>query len=37
MEYTNNGDLYQKIQEHQKQGTLVKEDDIWKIFIQVCP
>ena len=35
MEYTNSGDLYQKIQDHQKRGQLVKEEEIWSIFIQV--
>ena len=35
MEYTNNGDLYQKIMEHQKKGSYIKEDEIWSIFIQV--
>ena len=35
MEFLDNGDLYQKIVEHQKQGTLMKESDIWNIFIQV--
>jgi len=33
MEYTNNGDLYQKIMEHQKKGAYIKEDEIWSIFI----
>jgi len=35
MEYANNGDLFQKIVEHQKKGTLFNEADIWNIFIQV--
>lgn len=35
MEFCDNGDLFQKIQENQKNGTLFKESDIWNIFIQV--
>ena len=35
MEYCNNGDLFQKIVEHQKKGTLFPEIEIWSIFIQV--
>ena len=35
MEYANNGDLFQKIVEHQKKGTLFNENEIWSIFIQV--
>jgi len=35
MEYTNNGDLFQKITDHQKKNQYVKEDEIWNIFIQV--
>jgi hypothetical protein len=33
MEYTNNGDLFQKITDHEKKSQYVKEDDIWNIFI----
>jgi len=35
MEYCDNGDLFQKIQDHQKNGTLFKENEIWNIYIQV--
>ena len=35
MEYADNGDLFQKITKHQKDQTYFKEDDIWRIFIQV--
>ena len=35
MEYANNGDLFQKICEHQKNGTYFSENTIWKIFIRV--
>ena len=35
MEYANNGDLYQKIVEHQKKGTVLPEVEIWSIFSQV--
>jgi hypothetical protein len=33
MEYADNGDLFQKITEHQKNKTTFNEQDIWKIFI----
>lgn len=36
MEYANNGDLYQKICEHQKKGTTFAEPEIWSFFIQVA-
>jgi NIMA (never in mitosis gene a)-related kinase len=35
MEYADNGDLFQKICTHQKGSTYFKEEDIWKIFINV--
>lgn len=35
MEYANNGDLFQQITRHQKEQTYLKEEDIWRIFIQV--
>jgi len=35
MEYANNGDLFQKITKHQKDQTYMKEEEIWRIFIQV--
>lgn len=35
MEYADNGDLFQQICDHQKNNTLFREDDIWKMFIQM--
>jgi NIMA (never in mitosis gene a)-related kinase len=35
MEHADNGDLYQKIVEHQKKGTTIPETEIWSLFIQV--
>ena len=35
MEYSDNGDLFQKITWHQKEQQYIPEDVIWKIFIQV--
>jgi NIMA (never in mitosis gene a)-related kinase len=35
MEYADNGDLYQKITRHQKEQYYLKEEEIWRIFIQV--
>ena len=35
MEYADNGDLFQKILEHQKKGQLMNENEIWNILIQV--
>ena len=35
MEYSDNGDLFQKITTHQKQQQYIAEDLIWKIFIQI--
>ena len=35
MEYADDGDLYQKILEHQKTNAWFKEEYIWKIFIMV--
>lgn len=34
MEYADGGDIFTLIKEHQKQGKLIDEDLIWKIFIQ---
>eukprot|EP00347_Sterkiella_histriomuscorum_P013274 403365346 len=34
MEYADNGDVFQRICEHQQNGTTMKEKVIWKIFIQ---
>lgn len=35
MEYANNGDLYQKIVDHQRRGSFFEEYDIWNVLIQV--
>ncbi len=35
MDYADNGDLYQKIVEHQKHKTLFEEDFIWSVLIQM--
>ena len=35
MEYMNNGDLFDKIQEHQKAGTYFKEHVIWIYLAQI--
>lgn len=35
MEYADHGDLFQKITKHQKEQTYLKEDEIWRIFIQI--
>ena len=35
MEFADNGDLYQKICDHQKKNSNFKENEIWKIFIQI--
>jgi NIMA (never in mitosis gene a)-related kinase len=35
MEYMNNGDLFQKIEQHEKAGIYFPEETIWNIFIQV--
>jgi len=34
MEFADNGDLFQKITEHQKNNTQFTEEEIWQIFIQ---
>jgi NIMA (never in mitosis gene a)-related kinase len=34
MEYAEQGDVYQKIVQHKKSRTYIKERLIWKIFIQ---
>lgn len=36
MEYSDDGDLYQKIVEHQKKGTIFDEETIWKTLIQIA-
>lgn len=35
MEYADNGDLFQKILDHQKRGLPMNENEIWNILIQV--
>lgn len=35
MEYADNGDLFQKISDHQKNKTFFQEQEIWKVFIHV--
>ena len=35
MDYADGGDVYQKITQHQKAGTLFPEAEIWAIFIQI--
>lgn len=35
MDYNDDGDLYQRIVEQQRKSQLMKEQDIWNIFIQV--
>ena len=35
MEHADNGDLFQKISEHQKGKTTFAEHEIWKIFVQI--
>ena len=34
MEFADNGDLFQKITDCQKNGTFFSEAEIWRIFIQ---
>lgn len=34
MEFADNGDLFQKITEHLKNGTCFTEKEIWSIFIK---
>lgn len=35
MDYADDGDVYQKIVEHQKNKTTFEEDEVWRIFIQM--
>jgi NIMA (never in mitosis gene a)-related kinase len=35
MEFADNGDLFQKICEHQKNGSCFSENEIWSVFIQI--
>ena len=34
MEFADNGDLFQKITDCQKNGTWIDEIEVWQIFIQ---
>ena len=34
MEYADNGDVFQKICEHQTAGSFMKEKIVWKVLIQ---
>ncbi len=34
MEYADNGDVFQKICEHQSTGSFMKEKVVWKVLIQ---
>jgi serine/threonine protein kinase len=34
MDYADGGDLYMKITDHKKKGTLLDENEIWSNFIQ---
>jgi len=34
MEFADNGDLFQRITDCQKNGTWLNESDVWHIFIQ---
>ena len=35
MEFCNDGDLYQKINDHQKLKNYIDENEIWSMFIQM--
>ena len=35
MEYANNGDLYQKIVQRQKEQQCFSENDVWRMLIQI--
>lgn len=34
MEYADDGDIFSLIKSHQKAGTNINEDEIWRIIIQ---
>ena len=36
MEYADDGDLYQQINEHQRLGTRFSENDVWCFLIQIA-
>ncbi len=35
MEFSDDGDLYQKIVQHQKEETLFDEETVWRTLIQI--
>ena len=35
MDYADDGDVYQKILDHQKNKTNFEEEEVWRIFIQM--
>ena len=35
MEFSDDGDLYQKIVQHQKEESLFEEDTVWRTLIQI--
>ena len=35
MEYAPGGDLYKRIEQHQKRKTFFSENEIWSVFIQI--
>jgi serine/threonine protein kinase len=35
MEYSDDGDLYQKIVQHQKEESPFQEDEVWRTLIQI--
>ncbi len=35
MEYADNGDLFQLINQNQEKGTLLQEIEVWHLFIQI--
>lgn len=35
MEYADNGDLFQLINQHVEQGCSLSENDVWRLFIQI--
>ena len=36
MEFANDGDLLGKINEHKKQRSTFKEEELWKLFVQIA-
>lgn len=35
MEYCDHGDLFQRISQHQKEQSYMKEDDVWRVFLHI--